>query len=254
MEKRLLYTLLTLGVLLFTGCGSSGQESGDAASPAATPQEESQPAATDSAAASASASPATSAPASDQGPTVLFLGDSITAGYGLEPEQAFPALLDARLDSLGVEARLINGGLSGETSAGGLRRIDWLLRQPIDVLVLELGGNDGLRGVDLASTRANLQGIIDRVRESNPQTVIVVAGMMIPTNLGQEYTTSFANIFPELAEENDAILIPFLLDGIGGVDSLMQGDQIHPNAAGHRAAARLVEPYLLEALNAVPES
>lgn len=240
MRKRLLYTLPILGVLLWTGCGAPAPETG---------AETGQTAAAEAPEAAGNEADVQEA----DGPTVLFLGDSITAGLGLEPEQAFPALLQDRLDSLGVEANLVNAGLSGETSAGGLRRIDWLMRRPIDVLVLELGGNDGLRGVDLTSTESNLQGIVDRVLDENPETVVVVAGMMIPTNLGQEYTSAFAGIFPRLAEANDAILIPFILDGIGGVDSLMQGDQIHPNAAGHRAAARLVEPYLLEALRAVPK-
>lgn len=254
MRKRLLYTLPILGVLLLAGCGAPAPETGGNTGQAATTEQDGDTSVAESSGAEgAESNEGAEAIADSEAPTVLFLGDSITAGLGLEPEQAFPALLQERLDSLGVAARLINAGLSGETSAGGLRRVDWLMRRPIDVLVLELGGNDGLRGVDLSSTASNLQGIIDRVMEENPETVVVVAGMMIPTNLGQEYTSAFAGIYPRLAEENDAILIPFILDGIGGVDSLMQGDQIHPNAAGHRAAARLVEPYLLEALRAVPE-
>ena len=236
MRNGLLYTLLTLGVLASSACGSPDGSSGGEVAP------------------DAGESPAATAPAPnvEQGPTVLFLGDSISAGYGLEPDQAFPALLDTRLDSLGIDAVVVNAGLSGETSAGGLRRIDWLLQRPVDVLVLELGGNDGLRGVDLASTRANLQGIIDRTKAQNPEVVVVVAGMMIPPNLGREYTESFAAIFPELAEANDAILIPFLLDGVGGIEAYMLADGIHPNAEGHRRVARLVEPYLLEALESVP--
>ncbi|MFT4604934.1 MAG: acyl-CoA thioesterase-1 [Rhodothermales bacterium] len=257
MRKLLLYTLTLVGVLLFTGCGQSGGGAGESAGSAAeavvqgadqATNSTGQPPATDITAETAAEEAAPS------GPTVLFLGDSITAGLGLEPEQAFPAILDARLDSMGVDAILVNAGLSGETSAGGLRRVDWLLQRPVDVLVLELGGNDGLRGVDLQSTRSNLQGIVDQVRAKNPKTVLVVAGMMIPPNLGPDYTKSFAAMYPELAASNDAILIPFLLDGIGGMESLMQRDQIHPNAAGHRAVADLVEPYLIQALRAVPAS
>ena len=248
MQKRLLYTLPWVGVLFFAGCGQASQGTGESGSQAAAPSSQ--------AASPEDTNSGQRSPGSDEieetGPTVLFLGDSITAGYGLEPEQAFPAILASRLDSMGVDAVLVNGGLSGETSAGGLRRVDWLLQRPVDVLVLELGGNDGLRGVDLESTRSNLQGIVDQVRAKNPETVVVVAGMMIPPNLGPDYTRSFAAIYPELAEANDAILIPFLLDGIGGVESLMQRDQIHPNGAGHRAVADLVQPYLLQALRAVP--
>ncbi len=252
MQKRLLYTLPLVGVLLFTGCGQSGQGSGDSEGRPASASEQDPSAAAAASSARASSGAVAVEEAVSSGPTVLFLGDSITAGYGLEPEHAFPALLDARLDSMGIDAVLINAGLSGETSAGGLRRVDWLLQRPVDVLVLELGGNDGLRGVDLQSTRNNLQGIIDQVRAKNPETVLVVAGMMIPPNLGPDYTQSFAAMYPELADSNDAILIPFLLDGIGGVESLMQRDQIHPNEAGHRAVADLVQPYLLQALQAVP--
>ena len=125
-----------------------------------------------------------------------------------------------------------------------------MLQNPVDILVRELGGNDGLRGIDLESTRSNLQGIIDRVQEANPEVVLVLAGMQLPPNFGPEYTESFAAIYPELAEANDAILIPFLLDGVGGFDAYMLPDEIHPNAAGHQKVAELVEPYLMRALEA----
>ncbi len=236
MSKRLLYQLATVCVLVIGGC------SGDSSAP---------PGAAESALDNNGGS-YESTTAVVTGPVVLFFGDSITAGLGVDPDSAFPALLQKRADSTGIEVQIVNAGSSGETSAGGLRRLSWVLRRHVDVLVIELGGNDGLRGVDLASTRENLQGIVDQGLEANPDMSVVIAGMMMPPNLGQEYTESFRRIYPELASANDAVLIPFLLDGIGGVDSLMQNDQIHPNESGHALVADLVWPYLLEALEAVP--
>ncbi len=171
---------------------------------------------------------------------VLIIGDSITAGYGLQTEQAFPAILQDKVDELGWDFTIVDGGLSGDTSAGGLRRINWLLKQPVDVFILELGGNDGLRGTSPEATEQNLQGIIDRVKEKNPDAKIILAGMQIPPNLGQEYTAKFRDIFPTLAERNDALLIPFILEGVGGVSSLMQADGIHPTAEGHQKVAENV--------------
>ncbi|GAA5521249.1 arylesterase [Aliifodinibius salicampi] len=171
---------------------------------------------------------------------ILFFGDSITAGHGIDENEAFPALIQQRIDSLGWNYKVINGGLSGETSAGGLRRIDWMLRQPVDVFVLELGGNDGLRGVDLSTTKDNLQKIIDKVREKYPEATIVLAGMQVPPNLGQEYTEEFRKMYPELAEENDTELVPFLLEGVGGNKELNQSDGIHPTAEGHKVLAENV--------------
>lgn len=182
--------------------------------------------------------------------TILFFGNSLTAGYGVEPEQAFPALVGKHLDSVGLKYKVVNAGLSGETTAGGKSRIGWVLRQPVDVFVLELGGNDGLRGIPLKSTRANLQAIIDTVRRKSPDAKLVLAGMQIPPNLGPDYTRQFREIFPELAEKNDAVLIPFLLEGVGGVPRLNQPDGIHPTPAGHRIVAKTVfkilEPVLRE--------
>ena len=145
---------------------------------------------------------------------ILFFGDSLTAGYGLELEEAFPALIQNRLDSLGLNYTVINSGLSGETTSGGRNRLDWVLNQKVDVFVLELGANDGLRGIPLAETRSNLQAMINLVRKKNADTQIVLAGMQIPPNMGLEYTTEFRKIFPELAEENQIALIPFLLEGV----------------------------------------
>lgn len=175
---------------------------------------------------------------------VLFIGDSLAAGYGLQASQAFPSLIQQRIDGLDWNFKVINAGLSGDTSAGGLRRIDWLLRGRVDVLVLELGGNDGLRGIDLASTRANLQGIIDKVKAKNPRVKIVIAGMMVPPNLGQDYTRRFQQMYPELARANQAVLIPFLLEGVAGDSKLNLPDGIHPTAEGHKLVAETVWKHL----------
>ena len=180
--------------------------------------------------------------------TILFFGDSISAGYGLEPQQAFPALIQDKVDSLGMNYEIINGGLSGETSAGGLRRINWVLQRNIDVMVLELGGNDGLRGIDLSSTKQNLQQIIDRAKANNPNMEIVIAGMQVPPNLGTEYTKEFQHIYPELARENELVLIPLILNEVGGNKKFMQSDQIHPNVEGHKIVAEKIWDYLRKIL------
>ena len=200
------------------------------------------------------ASPDTTAPATrdtaraERTINVLVLGNSLAAGYGLSPDEAFPAVLQRKVDSLGWPVRIINAGLSGETSAGGLRRIEWLLRERIDVLILELGANDGLRGIDPEVTRRNLQGIIDSVRARYPDADIILAGMQLPPNLGPDYTAAFRAIYPELARANDAHLIPFLLEGVGGVPELNQADGIHPTAEGQRIVAenvwRVLRPVL----------
>ncbi len=168
---------------------------------------------------------------------ILFFGDSLTAGYGLSREQAFPALVEKRLNEMGGNYTIINAGLSGETSAGGKSRIDWILKRPIDIMVLELGANDGLRGLPLEQTRQNLQAIIDKTKEKNPDVKIIIAGMMVPPNMGPEYAENFQKIFPELAKKNDATLLPFLLDGVAGDKSLNQPDGIHPNQEGHEIVA-----------------
>ncbi len=171
--------------------------------------------------------------------TVVFFGDSLTAGYGLDDPgaQAFPALIQQKIDAAHLPWRAVNAGLSGETTAGGRRRVEWILHQPVDIFVLELGGNDGLRGIPLADTQANLQAIIDRVRAKYPAARIILAGMQIPSNLGPDYTRAFRRIFPELAEKNRLTLIPFLLEGVGGRPELNQADGIHPTAAGHAIVA-----------------
>ena len=177
--------------------------------------------------------------AAETGPTrtVLFYGDSLTAGYGIDRDQAFPALIQARIDSLGWDFEVFNAGLSGETSAGGLRRIDWILRQKVDVFALELGANDGLRGIDLTDTRSNLQGILDRVKAKFPDVVLIVVGMQMPPNLGPEYTAEFKELYPGLAEQNGAALIPFLLEGVADRPELNLPDGNHPTVAGHKIVA-----------------
>ncbi len=179
---------------------------------------------------------------------ILFFGDSITAGYGLNPDKAFPALIQQQIDSLGLNYTVVNAGLSGETSAGGLRRVDWVLQQRVDIFVLELGGNDGLRGLNLQQTKANLQGIIDKVIAKYPQSLIVLAGMEVPPNLGANYTLEFREMYVELAQENDVLFIPFILEGVGGVPELNLPDQIHPNEEGHRKVAQHVWGYLVNVL------
>lgn len=176
--------------------------------------------------------------------TVLFFGDSLTAGYGLSAEEAFPALIEKELNRKASRVKVINAGLSGETSAGGLSRIDWLLRQPIQIFVLELGANDGLRGLPLDQTRKNLQAIIDKVKVKNPKAKIVLAGMMVPPNMGKQYTSEFKNIYPDLAKKNNATLIPFLLEGVGGIEKLNQSDGIHPNVEGHKIVAKNIAPVI----------
>ncbi|HLR32542.1 MAG TPA: arylesterase, partial [Fodinibius sp.] len=171
---------------------------------------------------------------------ILFFGDSITAGYGIEEQKAYPALIQQKIDSLGWNYEVINGGLSGETSAGGLRRIDWMLQQPIDLFVLELGANDGLRGINPEVTKSNLQKIIDKVKKAYPEAIIVLAGMQVPPNLGPNYTEQFKKIYPSLAEKNQLTLIPFLLKGVAGNGELNQSDGIHPTAKGHRIVAQNV--------------
>ena len=184
-------------------------------------------------------------PAADGRRTIVFFGDSLTAGYGLENHvaDAFPGVLQAKIDREGLAYRVVNAGLSGDTTAGGLRRIDWILRQPVDIFVLELGGNDGLRGLPLATARDNLRAIIERVRARNPQVRIVLAGMQLPTSMGP-YAEGFARLFPELATQTGVELIPFLLEGVGGVPELNLPDGIHPTVEGHRRIAETVWPHL----------
>ena len=172
--------------------------------------------------------------------TILFFGNSLTAGYGVDPSEAYPALIQDKIDSLGLNYKVVNAGVSGETTADGNSRIDWILKQPIDIFVLELGGNDGLRGIPLAGTKKNLQSIIDKVKTKYPNAKIILEGMQIPPNMGPAYTSKFKEIYPAVAKENDIGLVPFLLKGVGGDPKLNQRDGIHPTAEGHKIVAQNV--------------
>ena len=191
-------------------------------------------------------SPAAAVPATT--PVVVFLGTSLTAGQGLDPEEAYPALIQKKIDAAGLGYRVVNAGLGGDTSADALGRLDWLLRQKVDVLVVETGANDALRGQDPAATRENIRAILARAREHSPPPRLILVGMEAPRNLGDDYVRRFRAIYPELARESGAALVPFLLEGVGGIASLNQADGIHPTAAGHERMAetvwRVLEPVL----------
>lgn len=176
--------------------------------------------------------------------TIMLLGDSIGAGYGLPAEASFAALLQRRLEEEHPAWRMVNVSVSGDTTAGGLRRINWVLKRPADVLIIELGGNDGLRGIQPEETRKNLEGIIDRARARRPDLRIILAGMQMPDNMGKEYTKAFREVFPVVAKAKQVALIPFLLEGVGARPEFNQPDLIHPNAAGHRRVAANVWPVL----------
>ena len=172
---------------------------------------------------------------------ILFFGNSLTAGYGLDPSESFPTLIQKRIDSLGYNYKVVNAGLSGETTAGGNTRIEWVLeRQPVDIFVLELGANDGLRGINPEETRRNLKEIIEKVRAANPDVEIILAGMLVPPSMGQDYSQKFSRVFPEVAEEKNVELIPFLLEDVAGERDLNQADGIHPTAEGQKIVAENV--------------
>jgi acyl-CoA thioesterase-1 len=185
---------------------------------------------------------------------VLFLGDSLTAGYGIDPSEAFPALIQEKIESRGWKFSVVNAGKSGETTAGGLRRLNWLLRRKIDILVLQLGGNDGLRGIATDVTRRNLQAMIDKTKTRYPAVKFIIAGMQVPPNLGERYGEEFRQIFIELSKKNRSPLIPFLLEGVGGIPTLNLPDGIHPTAEGHKIVAqnvwKVLEPVLISSLHA----
>lgn len=221
---------LALVIFLVAGCGGNS----DKDEPAAQHQMETNPKETSN--------------ASERKQVILFFGNSLTAGYGLQPGESFPSLIQDRLDSIGLGYDVVNAGLSGETTAGGLGRIDWILEQPVDLFVLELGGNDMLRGLDVGETEKNLRAILERVREKYPDIPIIIAGMKAPPNMGPEYTKQFESIYPRLADQYNAGLIPFFLEGVGGIDSLNLPDGIHPNAAGQKIVRENVWSVLAEYL------
>ena len=186
-------------------------------------------------------------------PSVLgeFLGDSLAAGLGVEREDAFPSVIQKKLDQASVKDRVVNAGFSGDTTAGGLRRLAWGLKRKPDIFILELGGNDGLRGLSTVETEKNLRTTIDRVRKVNPQVQIILAGMQMPQNMGPEYRAAFEAIFPRVAKEKEVFLVPFLLEGVGGVAALNQADGIHPNVQGHQRVAenvwKVLAPLVIDA-------
>lgn len=181
--------------------------------------------------------------------TILFFGNSLTAGYGLDdPSQSFSGLIQKRIDSLELNYKVVNAGVSGETTSGGNSRVDWVLKNPLDVFVLELGGNDGLRGIPVTETRKNLQAIIDKVKAKYPDAKILLAGMQMPPSMGNQYTGAFKKLYKELADQNKIKLIPFLLEGVGGEVKLNQKDGIHPTAEGHKIVAENVWAVLKDVL------
>lgn len=177
-------------------------------------------------------------------PAVVFFGDSLTAGFGVDPDNAYPSLLAERVRLAGLDVDVVNAGVSGDTTAAGARRVAWVLRRSVAVFVLALGGNDGLRGVPPAETERNLQSIVDTVRRVQPTARIILAGMQAPPNMGPEFTQEFREIFPRVAERNGLVLMPFLLEGVGGVPEFNQADGIHPNPEGHRHIAEILWPVL----------
>lgn len=185
-------------------------------------------------------------------PNAVFIGDSLTAGFGLDPDEAYPALIQKKIDEAGLTWRVVNAGVSGDTTAGGLRRLDWILRQPSALILIELGANDGLRGIAPEVTQDNLRKIIARIREKQPATIIVLAGMQVPGNMGPEHVEKFKAIYPALARECNVALIPFLLQDVGGIARLNQADGIHPTAEGQVILANNVWAVLEPLLRAVP--
>jgi acyl-CoA thioesterase-1 len=176
----------------------------------------------------------------DAAPVILCVGTSLTAGLGVDPSEAWPARLQEKIDAAGLRYRVVNAGSSGETSAGARSRVDWLMRQPVSVLVLETGANDGLRGQDPAATRENIQAVLDRAKRQQPPPRLVIAGMQALPNYGADYVKRFAAVYPEVAKANDALLVPFILEGVAGVPELNQADGVHPTPEGHRRMAETV--------------
>ena len=191
-------------------------------------------------------------PAAAERPVILAMGTSLTAGYGLDPDDSWPSLVQKRIDAAGLPHRLSNAGVSGETSAGALRRMDWLLRQRVSVFILETGANDMLRGQDVAATRANVDAILARARRQAPPPRLVLLGMRAAPNLGAEYVRSFSSIYADVARKHEAVLVPFVLDGVAGVQRLNQADGVHPTAEGQKVIAetvwRVLEPLLRSSL------
>ena len=225
MKSRLVPAALALPVvaaILAAGCGHRPAQNGDGTPTATIERPDSAP-----------ARPSARA-------TVVFLGTSLTAGLGVDPDQAYPALLQRKADSAGLALTILNRGNSGETSAGALARVGWILQTPPSLLVIETGANDGLRGQDPDSTKANIQAIIDKARARDSTIRIAIVGMEAMPNLGRRYVERFRAIYPELARRNDAIYVPVLLEGIAGVEGLNQADGVHPTPKGQERVAENV--------------
>ncbi|MBF9237302.1 arylesterase [Hymenobacter sp. BT683] len=218
------FVIITWSVLVLGACGFSANAQTAPAAPATRPRV-SQPIA---------------APATSSTKRVVFFGNSLTAGYGVAPKSNLPSLIAQKIDSARLNYKVVNAGVSGETTAGGLARVGNVLRLPVDVFVLELGANDVFRLVPVPEIRRNLQGIIDAVRRRNPKAQIVIAGLQIPGDFGPGYVTEFQSVFQSIATKNRAALIPYLLEGVGGVPDLNQQDGIHPTAAGYKVVANTV--------------
>jgi len=231
LNMKILRFLLLINMMFLVACASDSTES--KTSQASAPKKN------DSQASTASKA---------KKKNIIFFGDSLAAGYGLDPSEAFPALVQQKIDAINLDYRVVNAGLSGETTAGGVGRIDWILRQPVDVFILELGGNDMLRGVSTSETYKNLSTILERVKKKYPDAKLVIAGMEAAPNLGKDYIQRFRAIFPKVAKENNATLIPFLLDKVGGIPELNQADRIHPTAKGHQIVADNVWAVLKDVL------
>lgn len=222
IKLRYYYIVLILFTGIFASCGNN------------------KPASTASKPADTTANTAIAPEKTAASKNILFFGTSLTAGLGVDPEQAFPAIIQHKIDSLKLPYKVINAGLSGETSAAGKSRIDWLLRQPVDIFVLELGANDGLRGIAVKETEANMQAVIDKVKKKYPNAKMILAGMQMPPSMGDKYTVPFRELFPELAKKNKMDFIPFLLKGVGGIPRLIQQDGLHPTPEGHKILAENV--------------
>lgn len=226
---------MVAGWVAAAACGSASERRTDATPPS-----------------SPAAAPAATMPAT-RPPVVLILGTSLTAGFGLpDPSLAYPALLQQKADSAGYRVLIHNAGVSGETSAGALRRVEWVMQEPVSVFVLETGANDGLRGQDPDSLRSNIEGILERARRQQPPPQILLVGMEAMPNLGQAYLRRFRSVYPEVAKKYDVPLVPFLLEDVAGVDSLNQPDGVHPTAAGQRRIAETVWRYLEPLLRELP--
>lgn len=184
--------------------------------------------------------PVANTPHADKRPTVLFIGTSLTAGYGLQPDQAYPAVVEQLAVDAGIPIHVVNAGVSGETSAGALQRIDWVLRTPADVVLIETGANDGLRGLPVAAAKSNIAAIVDRVQAAKPGVSVVLVQMEAPPNLGRTYFLAFHDMYGAIARDKGATLAPFLLDSVAGRSALNQGDGVHPNAAGAQVVARTI--------------